>query len=99
MASKYSGFGPALGLGGYILAGQLIKFEAGPAAIFSVLLAALSALGSGELLYCPTALQRFPEKELRGLSMNFLCHVPVNDFTIGLPILLQENMWTDSGNI
>ncbi len=50
MASKYSGLGPALGLGGYILAGQLIKFEAGPAAIFSVLLAALSALGSGELL-------------------------------------------------
>ncbi len=51
VASKYSGLGPALGLGGYILAGQLIKFEAGPAAIFSVLLASLSALGSGDLLY------------------------------------------------
>jgi hypothetical protein len=74
VASKYSGLGPALGLGGYILAGQLIKFEAGPAAIFSVLLAAISALGLGEILYCPTALQRFSEKELRGLSMNFLCN-------------------------
>jgi hypothetical protein len=33
--------------------------------------------------------------ELRGLSMNFLCQVTVNDLyipTIGLPILLQENM-------
>ncbi len=57
MASKYTGLGPALGLGGYILAGQLIKFEAGPAAIFSVLLAALSALGSGKVLYCQTTLQ------------------------------------------
>jgi hypothetical protein len=43
------------------------------------------------------------EKELRGLSPNFHIHVSVSDLyipTIGLPIiLLQENMWTDSGNI
>jgi hypothetical protein len=63
-----------------------------------------------EELLC-TALQRtntenskqiFPEKELRGLSPNFHINVSVNDLyilTIGLPILLQENMWTDPGNI
>jgi hypothetical protein len=66
------------------------------------------------LLYCTTAnnntLQRhntenskqiFPEKELFGLSLNFHIHVSVSDIyitTIGLPVLLQENMWTDPGN-
>ncbi len=46
--------------------------------------------------------QIFPEKELRGNSPNFHIHVYVSDLynpTIGLPILLQENMWTDPGNI
>jgi hypothetical protein len=46
--------------------------------------------------------QIFPEKELRGLSPNFRIHVFVSDLyipMIGLPILLQENMWTDPGNI
>jgi hypothetical protein len=41
--------------------------------------------------------QIFPEKELRGHSPNFHIHVSVNHLyipTIGLPILLQENMWT-----
>ncbi len=40
----------------------------------------------------------FPEKELRGHSPNFHIHVSVSDLsinTIDLPILLQENMWTD----
>ncbi len=44
----------------------------------------------------------FPEKELRDLSPNYHIHVSVSDLyipTIGLPILVQENMWTDSGNI
>jgi hypothetical protein len=39
-------------------------------------------------------------KELRGLSPNFHIHVSVSDLyipRIGLPILLQENMWTDPG--
>jgi hypothetical protein len=43
-----------------------------------------------------------PKKEFRGLSPNFHIHVSVSDFyipTIGLPILLQENMWTDPGNV
>jgi hypothetical protein len=46
--------------------------------------------------------QIYPEKELRGLSPNFHIHVSVSDLyisTIGLPILLHENMWTDPGNI
>ncbi len=46
--------------------------------------------------------QIFPEKELRGLSPNFTIHVSVSDLYIppvGLPILQQENMWTDPGNI
>jgi hypothetical protein len=59
----------------------------------------------------PTTLQRqnaenlkqiFPEKEYRGLSPNDHIHVSVSDLyipTIGLPILLQENRWTDPGNI
>jgi hypothetical protein len=48
------------------------------------------------------AKQIFPEKELRGHSLNFHIHVSVRDLnipTIDLPILLQENMWTDPGNI
>jgi hypothetical protein len=39
--------------------------------------------------------QKFPEKELRGLSPNFHIHMSVSDLyihTIGLPILLQENI-------
>jgi hypothetical protein len=46
--------------------------------------------------------QIFPEKELCGLSPNFHINVSVSDLfipMIGLPILLQENMWTDPGNI
>ena len=44
----------------------------------------------------------FPEKELRSLSPNSYIYVSVSDLyipTIGLPILLQENRWTDRGNI
>jgi hypothetical protein len=47
--------------------------------------------------------QIFPEKELGDLSPNFHIHVSVSGLyvypLIGLPILLQENMWTDPGNI
>jgi hypothetical protein len=48
--------------------------------------------------------QIFSEKELRGLSPHFHIHscVCASDLyirMIGLPILLQENMWTDPGNI
>ncbi len=46
--------------------------------------------------------QIFPEKELLRLSPNFHIHVYVNNLyipTIGLPILLQENMWTNPKNI
>jgi hypothetical protein len=46
--------------------------------------------------------QIFLEKELRGHSPNFHIHVSVSDLyitTIDLTILLQENMWTDPGNI
>ncbi len=46
--------------------------------------------------------QIFPGKESRGVSPNFHIHVSVSDLyipRIGLPILLQENMLTDSGNV
>jgi hypothetical protein len=46
--------------------------------------------------------QILPENESRGLSPNFHIHVSVSPLyipTIGLPILLQENMWADPGNI
>jgi hypothetical protein len=44
--------------------------------------------------------QIFPEKELRGLNPNFHIYVSLSDLyipTIGLPILLQKNMWIDPG--
>ncbi len=46
----------------------------------------------------------FPEKELRGHSPNFHVHVSVSDLNIYIFIrsaynLLQENMWTDPGNL
>ncbi len=44
----------------------------------------------------------FLEKELRGLSPSSYIHVSVSDLyipMIGLPILLQENRWTDRDNI
>ncbi len=46
--------------------------------------------------------QIFPENELLGRSPNFHIHVSVSNLyspTIGLPVLLLENMWTDPGNI
>ncbi len=48
--------------------------------------------------------QIFPEKELLVPSQNFHIHVSVTVSNlylpmIGLPILLQENMWTEPGNI
>ncbi len=39
---------------------------------------------------------------MHGHSPNFHIHVPVSNLyipTIDLPILLQENMWTNPGNI
>jgi hypothetical protein len=48
------------------------------------------------------AKQLFSEEKLLGLSLNFHINVSVFDLyipTIGLPILLQENMWPDTGNI
>jgi hypothetical protein len=47
--------------------------------------------------------QIFPEKKLCGSSPNCHLHVSVSDLytstpTIGLPILLQENVWTNPGN-
>jgi hypothetical protein len=47
--------------------------------------------------------QIFPEKELCGHSPNSRIHLSLSDSCIpsrsDLPILLQENMWTDPGNI
>ncbi len=46
--------------------------------------------------------QLLPEKKLLGHSPNFCIHVSVSDLCISridLRILLQENMWTDPGNI
>jgi hypothetical protein len=71
-----------------------------------------AGLGKGDdFRWSVTALQRhstenskqiFQEKELRDVNPSFHIHVSVSDLyipTIGLPILLQENMWTDPGNI
>ncbi len=43
---------------------------------------------------------KYSQKELRALNPNVHIHLSVSDFyipTIGLPILLQENVWTDLG--
>jgi hypothetical protein len=54
-------------------------------------------------LHCKEILMYvFPEKCLRGLSLNFHIQVSVSDLyipTIGPPIFLQQNMQTDRGNI
>jgi hypothetical protein len=41
--------------------------------------------------------QIFPEKELHSLSPKFHIRVSVSDLYV--PILLQENLWTDPGSI
>jgi hypothetical protein len=44
----------------------------------------------------------FPERKLCGLNPNFYIYISVSDLyipTIGLPFSLQENRWTDRGNI
>jgi hypothetical protein len=43
-----------------------------------------------------------PRKGITSLSPNIHIQMSVKDFyilRIGLPVLLQENMWTDSGNM
>jgi hypothetical protein len=55
-----------------------------------------------KIYYTENSKHIFPEKELRGHSPNSYIHVSVCELhipTIGLPILLQENRWTDCGNI
>jgi hypothetical protein len=54
------------------------------------------------VLYTENSKQIFPEMKLRGLSPNSYIHVSVSDLyitTIGLPILLQEDSWTNRWNI
>ncbi len=44
----------------------------------------------------------FPKQNYNFLSPSFNAHISVRDLyisRIGLPILLQGNMWTDPGNI
>ncbi len=44
----------------------------------------------------------FPKQNYNGLSPSSYTHISVRDLyisRIGLPILLQGNMWTDPGNI
>jgi hypothetical protein len=52
--------------------------------------------------YIENSKQISPEMKLHGLSPNTYIYVSVSDLyvlTINLPILLQENRWTDCGNI
>ncbi len=52
--------------------------------------------------YTENSKQIIAEMKLRGLSPNSYIHVSVSILyilTIGLPILLQENMWTYCGNV
>ncbi len=52
--------------------------------------------------YTENLKQIFPEMKLHGLSPYSYIYVSVSDLyipRINLPILLQENRWTDGGNI
>jgi hypothetical protein len=57
---------------------------------------------TAKIYYTENLKHIFPEKELRDHSSNSNIHVSVCKLYIptnGLPILLQENRWTDCGNI
>jgi hypothetical protein len=52
----------------------------------------------------PDPIYVFLEMKLRGLVPNFQIHVSVCDLnmyipTLGTPVFLQQNRWTDRGNI
>jgi hypothetical protein len=52
--------------------------------------------------YIENSKQIFPEMKLRGLGTSSYIPISVSDLYIlkvGLPILLQENRWTNRGNI
>jgi hypothetical protein len=57
---------------------------------------------TAKIYYTENLKHIFPEKELRGHRPKSYIHVSLCELyipTIGLPILLQENRWTDCGNI
>jgi hypothetical protein len=84
------------GGGGIAVASFLLSFSRALATSFICLHSTLQRHNNNK------SKQIFPEKELRGLSPNVHIHVSVSGLyipTIGLPILLQENMWTNLGNI
>ncbi len=59
-------------------------------------------LGALQIHNTENSKQILPEKELRSLSPNFHIHRSVSKLyipTLCLPILLQENMWTEPGKI
>ncbi len=65
-------------------------------------IAFLSNLAYTERKYTKNSKQIFSEMKLRGLSPNTCIQVSVSYSyfpTIGLPVLLQENRWTDPGNM
>jgi hypothetical protein len=50
----------------------------------------------------PEVNQLFPKQKYNVLSPSCYTHISVRDLyisRIGLPILLQENMWSDPGNV
>jgi hypothetical protein len=62
----------------------------------------MSSVHALQRQYTENLKQIFLEMKLRGLSPSSYIHVSVSDLyipTIGLPILLQENRWTERGNI
>jgi hypothetical protein len=91
--SQWGGEGLLLAKGDYYLPSRRLEEGEGEISLFPPPL----------LAHCKdkeNSKQIFPEKELRCLSPNFHIYVSVSDLyipTIGLPILLQDNMGTDPG--
>jgi hypothetical protein len=73
--------------------------------LYKVLTKLLNVRKTELTLHCKDSIPKiriFQEMKLRGLSLNSYIHVSVSDLyisTIGQPILLQENRWTNLGNI